>query len=194
MWPEDQHIFFQSLAYVSKSFHFIWVPHENQGPFIDESIKQFSERKINVAVLSANGVFSFSKSCDAHSSKIHGIVVLKKGILAELYDLDELAYVGGGYGKGVHSVWEPALAYLEVACGPRTKRSPESQELSSQGLLLRLDGTEQDPLKLAQWINDRLFKDQSSSKHRVREVLAPLIAKHQGAAHRIVQLCEKELR
>ena len=55
-----------------------------------------------------------------------GVVVFPgRGVLAELYTLFDTAYVGGGHGKGVHSLLEPFMAGARVLCGPGTSRSTE---------------------------------------------------------------------
>ncbi|MBT3586071.1 MAG: hypothetical protein HN509_14290 [Halobacteriovoraceae bacterium] len=55
-----------------------------------------------------------------------GIVILTSpGILVEVYSYFGNAYVGGGFGRSIHSVLEPYLAGANVFCGPRTHRSTE---------------------------------------------------------------------
>jgi 3-deoxy-D-manno-octulosonic-acid transferase len=56
------------------------------------------------------------------------IIVDKMGILAGLYGLGVGAYVGGGFGVGVHSVIEPAVFGIPVAFGPKFEMSPEAKE------------------------------------------------------------------
>jgi 3-deoxy-D-manno-octulosonic-acid transferase len=59
------------------------------------------------------------------------------GILVELYPLADRAFVGGGFGKGVHSTLEPAVARVPTACGPeRVERFPETHELRRRGALV----------------------------------------------------------
>ena len=48
-----------------------------------------------------------------------------KGILCEFYTEFDHAFVGGGFGRSIHSVLEPFLAGCKVYCGPRTFRSTE---------------------------------------------------------------------
>ena len=69
-----------------------------------------------------------------------GIVVLNRaGILCEFYTQFSFAYVGGGYERSIHSVLEPYLCQLQVACGPLVHRSTEYdliKELSPQEIHL----------------------------------------------------------
>lgn len=58
--------------------------------------------------------------------EIPGIVVITiPGILCELYAYFLHCYVGGGFGRSIHSVLEPALAGAHVYIGPKTHRSTE---------------------------------------------------------------------
>jgi 3-deoxy-D-manno-octulosonic-acid transferase len=54
------------------------------------------------------------------------IVILIKGILCELYAEFPMAFVGGGFGKSVHSLLEPYLSNSMVFCGPKVHRSTEA--------------------------------------------------------------------
>ena len=47
------------------------------------------------------------------------------GILCELYSLFDHMYVGGGFGRSVHSLMEAFLSSGHVYCGPRVHRSTE---------------------------------------------------------------------
>jgi 3-deoxy-D-manno-octulosonic-acid transferase len=53
------------------------------------------------------------------------IIFNVKGVLVELYHYAGLAYVGGGFGRSVHSLAEPFVAGCFILCGPRTHRSTE---------------------------------------------------------------------
>jgi len=55
------------------------------------------------------------------------------GVLAEAYRLGTIAYVGGGFSTGVHSVLEPAIAGLPVLFGPVNANSLEAAELIAHG-------------------------------------------------------------
>lgn len=48
-----------------------------------------------------------------------------KGVLCELYTIAGNAYVGGGFGRSVHSVLEPFAGGANVCSGPRVHRSTE---------------------------------------------------------------------
>lgn len=55
------------------------------------------------------------------------------GILKYIYRYGRVALVGGGFGRGVHSVIEPAAYRLPVLAGPRIHRSYEARWLHERG-------------------------------------------------------------
>lgn len=57
------------------------------------------------------------------------VLVDTMGELLSLYRYADVAYVGGGFGSGVHSVAEPAAYGIPVACGPHTANSPDVARL-----------------------------------------------------------------
>jgi 3-deoxy-D-manno-octulosonic-acid transferase len=63
------------------------------------------------------------------------IVVDSVGKLLRLYSYADAAYIGGGFGAGVHSVAEPAGYGIPLACGPRIDRARDAQNLKMLGAL-----------------------------------------------------------
>lgn len=63
------------------------------------------------------------------------IIVNRSGILADVYQYGILAFVGGGFDRGVHSVLEPMAHGLKVLCGPKIDVSREANEALAEGLL-----------------------------------------------------------
>ncbi len=62
------------------------------------------------------------------------VVVDRVGVLAALYPVATLAYVGGGFhGRGLHSVLEPAACGIPVVFGPRWSESRDAHLLMEAG-------------------------------------------------------------
>lgn len=190
MWPPDSNLVLQGLESSgalpsggSGACHLIWVPHELDSAESERVSIEFKRLGYAVADFDEAGRVGANLSGQSLA-----IIVMKKGILAELYRLGQAAFVGGGFGSGVHSVWEPALTGAYVACGPRTERSPESTELQNCGMLERV----RESAEMATWIRTKLLMNQmpSSSRngHRVIETVAK---RHVGASKRIIQVCEE---
>jgi 3-deoxy-D-manno-octulosonic-acid transferase len=77
------------------------------------------------------------------------------GILVELYSEADFAFVGGGFGKGIHSTLEPAVSGIPVAAGPsRFESFPEALELEEAGVLRRI----RSPSEFAEWLRERVVQ------------------------------------
>jgi 3-deoxy-D-manno-octulosonic-acid transferase len=70
------------------------------------------------------------------------IVVDSVGKLLRLYSYADAAYIGGGFGAGVHSVAEPAGYGIPLACGPRIDRARDAAVLRTLGALCVLHSVE----------------------------------------------------
>jgi len=105
------------------------------------------------------------------------VLVDEMGFLAELYSSADWAYVGGGFGQGVHSTIEPAIQALPVACGPnRAEKFPEIALLSAQGMLTVL-GT---PEELTSWLST--LESAAAQRPRWKE----FVSKQLGASERLL--------
>jgi 3-deoxy-D-manno-octulosonic-acid transferase len=79
-----------------------------------------------------------------------GVVILgdELGFLSELYAAVDWGYVGGGFGAGVHSMIEPAIHGIPIACGTKNAdKFPEIAELRQTGQLRLLSG----PKDIREW-------------------------------------------
>ncbi len=54
-------------------------------------------------------------------------------MLSSLYRYGQLAYVGGGFGKGIHNILEAAVYGIPVIFGPNFGKSREARELTESG-------------------------------------------------------------
>lgn len=65
---------------------------------------------------------------------INYVIVDRVGLLFDLYLAADIAYVGGGFGKGIHNVLEPLSCGLPVGFGPQHRAFKEAEELLQIGL------------------------------------------------------------
>lgn len=180
MWPPDTALMasaFESMGERPRC-HVIWVPHE-----LEET-----QRKDAISCLSHAGfhAIDWDEKLDLSAGPC-AIIVMKKGILAELYGMGRAAYVGGAFGRGVHSVWEPALSGAKVACGPRVERSPEAKLLAANDWLTVVRNSEDG----AVWLRSVVYNVSNGRPSQAdREALLPIVQQHLGAARRIIEHCE----
>jgi 3-deoxy-D-manno-octulosonic-acid transferase len=103
------------------------------------------------------------------------------GVLAEIYAVGWTAIVGGGFGKGVHSVLEPAAHGLPVAFGPHHHVSNEA------GLLLEAGGgfMVEDAAGLEKlWLG---WMDSSASYSAASKAALEVVLSRAGATDRVLE-------
>jgi 3-deoxy-D-manno-octulosonic-acid transferase len=65
------------------------------------------------------------------------------GILSSIYQYGEIAYIGGGFGVGIHNTLEAAAFGLPVIFGPNYSRFMEAVELVEKEAGFSVKDTEQ---------------------------------------------------
>lgn len=126
-WGEDEAVLLEAYATVRQRHpqaRLVLVPHEPTAAHLDAVDRIAARRGLSkpVRLSVATGDEGF-------------ILVDRVGVLARLYGVGEIAYVGGGFGQaGLHSVLEPAAWGLPVIFGPNWQSSREA------GLLLQAGG------------------------------------------------------
>ncbi|HUL48610.1 MAG TPA: glycosyltransferase N-terminal domain-containing protein [Gemmatimonadales bacterium] len=116
------------------------------------------------------------------------IVVDRVGVLADLYALGDVAFVGGGFHRaGLHSVLEPAVFGVPTTFGPHWESSRDAHVLQDKGGGVALPVEGRQPLH-SQWLvwfhdADARKKAGSAGKRMVRE--------GRGAAERTTALVER---
>ncbi len=149
-WEKDEDILLQTYINlnVKHNIQLIIVPHEPTK----EHIKTLS-LKINEHVFLSEIDFSNSEKIkDTIENKI--IIVDSIGKLLDLYANADIAYIGGGFGVGVHSVSEPAGYGIPVITGPKFENSPDANELFKLNLLLSIESEESLSKIIEKLLND----------------------------------------
>lgn len=101
------------------------------------------------------------------------------GLLSSVYRYGETAYVGGGFGVGIHNVPEAAVYGVPVLVGPNNGKFREVQDLLKLGGCLEV--TDETAYRQAM---DRLLGDTAYRTERGR-IAGDYIARNAGAADRI---------
>lgn len=83
------------------------------------------------------------------------VIVDSVGVLAELYEDADVAYIGGSFSTGVHNVIEPAIMGIPVLFGPVHKNSFEALELLRHGAAVEVTSEKQVFDALAGLVEDR---------------------------------------
>jgi 3-deoxy-D-manno-octulosonic-acid transferase len=92
------------------------------------------------------------------------ILVDSVGQLATLYRIGHIAFVGGGFTTGVHSVLEPAVCGLPVAFGPRYSNAVEAIRLLEAGGGACARDREEAASVLQRWLDDESAWEKASAR------------------------------
>lgn len=102
------------------------------------------------------------------------------GLLSSIYHYADIAYVGGGFGVGIHNVLEAAVWNIPVIFGPNNKRFQEAQELMAAG-----GGFEITDDASFQQLMDCMDSD-SSQLHAASKAAGNYVASGAGATRRVL--------
>jgi 3-deoxy-D-manno-octulosonic-acid transferase len=100
----------------------ILVPHEPNELNLDSIENELKEKVSHIR---------FSQLLDYNDENV--IIIDCIGMLLSLYSYADVAYVGGGFGEGIHNVLEPATYGIPVIFGPKNENSQEAQILLKRG-------------------------------------------------------------
>ncbi len=110
-WPVEEDMLlaaFAALRPTRADLRLLLVPHEPTAAAIARLREAAAARGLPLWTLGERADLAAGGVCVAD----------RVGILPELYAAGQLALVGGGFGRGLHSVLEPAARGLAVLCGP----------------------------------------------------------------------------
>lgn len=91
------------------------------------------------------------------------IIVDSIGKLLRLYTHAHGAYIGGGFGDGVHSVTEPAGYGLPLACGPDISRARDAIALHERGALTVLNTVQETSAWLTELCTSATMREQQGT-------------------------------
>lgn len=120
-WPEDLDVLVPLIN--EKRLKFIVAPHEITESFIVGFEKALQVRSIR---------FSQAQGKDLEDYQV--LIVDNMGLLSRLYRYGEFAYVGGGFGKGLHNILEAACYGVPIFFGNKNyEKFQEAVDLINRG-------------------------------------------------------------
>jgi 3-deoxy-D-manno-octulosonic-acid transferase len=128
-WPPDEEIF---LKYFNKhrDWKLIIAPHV----IGEEHLKQIEK------LLEGRKVLRYSAVANSPLSSLHSqlqdasvLIIDCFGLLSSIYHYGSVAYVGGGFGVGIHNLLEAAVWDVPVFFGPNNQKFHEAQGLKKSG-------------------------------------------------------------
>ena len=127
-WPPDEEIFIKYFN-AHKNWKLIIAPHVIGEDHLKQIEKLLEGRKV-IRYTEAE------KSLTSHLSPLASydvLIINCFGLLSSIYHYGQVAYVGGGFGVGIHNLLEAAVWDVPVFFGPNNQKFQEAQGLKTSG-------------------------------------------------------------
>jgi len=116
-WPADEELL-NTIIESCTDWKFIIAPHEIAETNIQGLEKQLLGKTIRYSNL------------EVHKLTLPQVLIIDNiGLLSSLYAYGTIAYIGGGFGKGIHNTLEAAAFGLPVIFGPNYQKFQEAKDL-----------------------------------------------------------------
>ena len=117
-WSADEDLMVRFMLENSDRCKLIIAPHEIQ----EEEIVTLAGRFGNTAI-------RYSQATAPDISRYRILIIDSIGMLSQLYRYGKIAYIGGGFGSGIHNTLEAAVYGMPVLFGPNHHKFQEAMEL-----------------------------------------------------------------
>lgn len=120
-WPEDEAIFLRFVNECKHPVKFVIAPHEVN----DDSLTRIASQ------LNRPFVLYSEDSTPKQLADAEVLIIDGYGYLVSVYRYAKVAYIGGGFTTGIHSILEPAVYGMPVIFGPDYHKFHEAFEMIS---------------------------------------------------------------
>ena len=152
-WPPDEEIFIRFFN-EHKDWRLLIAPHV----IAEEHLK---------LILSLNKdkkVVRYTQTTSEEAAEADVLIIDCFGLLSSMYNYGDVAYVGGGFGVGIHNTLEAAVWNMPVIFGPNNKKFQEAQGLLKSGGGFEIHNFEEFEGLMSSMMNDEAFLKSSGEK------------------------------
>lgn len=121
-WPPDEEIFIRFFN-EHKDWRLLIAPHV----IGEEHLKQILSK------IEGKKVVRYTQTTVEEAAQADVLIIDCFGLLSSMYHYGDVAYVGGGFGVGIHNTLEAAVWDMPVIFGPNNKKFQEAQGLLKSG-------------------------------------------------------------
>ncbi|MEI7662011.1 MAG: glycosyltransferase N-terminal domain-containing protein [Bacteroidota bacterium] len=168
-WKEDEAILMPLINKNAEGLKFIIAPHHPSPERIQYILDRLEKPVVRYSQLTPENAGSASV-----------LLIDSVGILARLYQYATLAYVGGGFGAGLHNIQEPVTFGVPVFIGPGYHKFREAVELVALGGVFCVNSSDELILRTSGMLNDQ------SEYTRVSELCRKYVDDNRGATAKIM--------
>ncbi len=121
-----------------------------------------------------------SKASGSEIGSYQILIIDSIGILSSVYRYGSFAYIGGGFGVGIHNILEAATFGLPIVFGPNYKKFKEAVDLTSEGGALSVSNFNELRNALNNLANNR------NELTKASEICKNYVAKNVGSTKHII--------
>ncbi|MFM7053539.1 MAG: 3-deoxy-D-manno-octulosonic acid transferase [Bacteroidota bacterium] len=169
-WPKDEILLCELLQYKSDELKIIIVPHEISQAGIQRTLSLFGDKSVA------------SSKWNQTQTNASCIVVDSVGLLSRLYQYADIAYVGGGFGSGIHNILEAAVFGTPVLFGPNYHRFREAVELIKAGGAFDIHNSQSLQQKVTELLSSQLIRE------RIKTINTEHVKQNAGATQRLMEV------
>ncbi len=127
-WPNDDKIIGAFINQSPKNMQFIIAPHELKNKQIAQIQASINYPSVRYSDLSENKLITEKKLANYKVLIIDNI-----GMLSSIYAYADYAYIGGGFGSGIHNILEASIFGIPIFFGPKHQQFQEALDLIELG-------------------------------------------------------------
>lgn len=169
-WPKDEDLIVEYFKTNPYNLKLIIAPHEINNLNIEKLRERFNLKSMR---------YTMPDECSPSEAQI--LIIDTIGILSSVYRYGSIAYIGGGFGVGIHNTLEAAVFGIPVLFGPNYHRFQEAVELIETGAAQSIANQTQFANSLDHYIGSDI-KTQG-----VKEISASYFLKNEGATNTIIK-------
>ena len=155
-WPPDENIFIPFFN-EHKDWRLLIAPHV----IAEEHLK------LLLSLIKGKKVVRYTQTTPEEAAEADVLIIDCFGLLSSMYNYGDVAYIGGGFGVGIHNTLEAAEAAvwnMPVIFGPNNKKFQEAQGLLKSGGGFEINTYEDFSGLMSSLMNDETFLKQAGDK------------------------------
>ena len=152
-WPPDENIFIPFFNEY-KDWRLLIAPHV----IAEEHLK------LILSLIKGKKVVRYTQTTPEEAAEADVLIIDCFGLLSSMYNYGDVAYIGGGFGVGIHNTLEAAVWNMPVIFGPNNKKFQEAQGLLKSGGGFEINTYEDFSSLMSSLMNDETFLKQAGDK------------------------------
>lgn len=170
-WGPDEDIF---IRYFNErhDWRLIIAPHVISEEHLQQILSKLQRKTVR-----------YTQTTPEEAAQAECLIIDCFGLLSSIYNYGDVAYVGGGFGVGIHNVLEAAVWHMPVFFGPNNKHFQEAQWLLQSKGGIEIMSFDDFKIQMDRFIAaPELIRERGNAAAKVVE-------EHTGATKRVMNDC-----